>query len=619
MTTKKPAARTRAVAAVKKVPVAKKTPVAKKAPAARKAPASKAAPAKQASTARKAPSARKALSVRKAPQTKKAPTSGKAPARRARPQAGGPSAPAATATAARGGNDILRVAVTFRRRDDQDGPTRFGARMSADTVAAFIPDPAQVDLALAELARRGFVLTGRGELSASMRCTRREFEAVFGTRLERMKAPGGADAQFQSILYPPENATWSPDPLVQALLDDVYIQWPHIYLAAGTGKAGKRRKDGQSVKSTKNNKNSKAGKGSKTTGKGRSKAAGISPVPPALPYFHLVAPGDLVSQLNAGAAHRRGLTGKGVRVVMIDSGFDHSHPYFAAHGYKSSVVLAPGAADRRRDGNGHGTGESANIFAIAPDVTFIGVKLDNEADPQAGASVLEGLQEALKHDPHVISVSLGYDLRGSGNAPLTTLPNSLVALEAEIQAAVRRGIVIVFSAGNGHYAFPGQMPDVISAGGVYVDESGAMQASDYASAFLSRIYSGRSVPDVCGLVGMRPHASYIALPIPPGCEIDRDGAEHDGTAADDGWGVFSGTSAAAPQLAGLCALLRQANPALSPGEIKALLRRTARDVITGHANPASDPAGRGVAAGQGEDGATGAGLVDAGAALRQFR
>lgn len=52
--------------------------------------------------------------------------------------------------------------------------------------------------------------------------------------------------------------------------------------------------------------------------------------------------------------------------------------------------------------------------------------------------------------------------------------------------------------------------------------------------------------------------------------------------------------------------------------IKAILRRTARDVTAGHANPASDPAGRGLSAGGGEDGATGAGLVDAYAAVKQL-
>jgi len=60
--------------------------------------------------------------------------------------------------------------------------------------------------------------------------------------------------------------------------------------------------------------------------------------------------------------------------------------------------------------------------------------------------------------------------------------------------------------------FLGMMPEVVSAGGVYIDENGEMQASDYASAFTSRIYSGRNVPDFCGLVGLLPHANYIMLP-----------------------------------------------------------------------------------------------------------
>jgi subtilisin family serine protease len=158
---------------------------------------------------------------------------------------------------------------------------------------------------------------------------------------------------------------------------------------------------------------------------------------------------------------------------------------------------------------------------------------------------------------------------------------------------------------------------VISAGGVFVDQAGRMRASDYASAFKSRIYSGRTVPDFCGLVGLLPHADYIMLPIPPGCDLDREEGAHDGTTKTDGWGVFSGTSAAAPQLAAVCALLLERNPGLTPGDIKAVLKRTARDVTSGNANPASDPARSGLRAKAGFDGATGAGLVDAFAAFQQ--
>src|SRR5262249_36873266 len=207
--------------------------------------------------------------------------------------------------------------------------------------------------------------------------------------------------------------------------------------------------------------------------------------------------------------------------------------------------------------------------------------------------------------------------RRTSNVPLSKLPNNLVALEAEIQAAVAAGVIVVFSAGNGHVSFPGMMPEVISAGGVFVDQNGNARASDYASAFTSRIYSGRNVPDFCGLVGLQPHADYIMLPIPPACEIDRENSLHDGTASGDAWGVFSGTSAAAPQLAGVCALLREKNANATPAEIKSTLQRTCRDVTAGSSNAASNE-GVALTAGAGADSATGAGLVDAFSAWQQM-
>jgi subtilisin family serine protease len=212
-------------------------------------------------------------------------------------------------------------------------------------------------------------------------------------------------------------------------------------------------------------------------------------------------------------------------------------------------------------------------------------------------------------------VSIGFDLvlAGAQRKHRTTLPNSLKALEAEVQSLVAAGVVVVFSAGNGHASFPGMMPEVISAGGVFVNESSRMEASDYASAFASRIYPGRRVPDLCGLVGMDPGARFIMLPVPPRCQLD---ALDDETLNSDGWGVFSGTSAAAPQLAGVCALLLQKNPGLSPGEVKAVLRRTCRDVVHGSANAASNE-GTALRAVSGSDSATGAGLVDAFAAWQQ--
>ena len=213
--------------------------------------------------------------------------------------------------------------------------------------------------------------------------------------------------------------------------------------------------------------------------------------------------------------------------------------------------------------------------------------------------------------PQIISCSWGSSNR------LGPLSAADQALAAAISLAVASGIIVVFSAGNGHWGFPGQHPDVISAGGTYMLADGTFQASDYASGFASNIYPGRNVPDVTGLVGMQPRAAYIMLPLQPGDSIDVDLATSgtfpngDETASNDGWAAISGTSAAAPQLAGVAALIRQACPQLTPDSVRSIMKSTARDVTTGTCNPSTG----GNAAVPGPDLATGNGLVDANRAV----
>lgn len=321
---------------------------------------------------------------------------------------------------------------------------------------------------------------------------------------------------------------------------------------------------------------------------------------PLKSYHHLRVPGDVSLGLNADRAHRGGITGKGVKVVMVDSGWE-AHPYFVQRGYRSSpTVLGPSATNPTVDENGHGTAESANLFAVAPDVDFTMVKI-NFVNSTGAFNAAVGLA------PHIISCSWGSSVR---NPPLSAANQ---ALAAAIAAAVAGGVIVVFSAGNGHFGYPGQHPDVISAGGTYLNLDGTMRASDYSSGFASAIYPGRNVPDVTGLVGDRPRAAYIMLPLPQGCAIDVDlagGGAHpngDETAPNDGWSAISGTSAAAPQLAGACALVKQACPRLTPPAVRDILKSTARDVTAGNCNPATG----GHAAVAGPDLATGRGLVDA--------
>jgi subtilisin family serine protease len=214
---------------------------------------------------------------------------------------------------------------------------------------------------------------------------------------------------------------------------------------------------------------------------------------------------------------------------------------------------------------------------------------------------------AVRQRPNIITNNWGYNIdRGT-----STLPPFLVPLEIEITSAVAQGITVLFAAGNGHYSWPGSMPEVISVGGGYVGEKfyDDLEASSYASSFDSSLYPGLHVPDVCGLVGQAPGGIYIMMPTQPKSTTDRGLAggafpNKDQTLSDDGWACASGTSSATPMVAKVVALMMEKKPDLLPDEIKAILEGTARDIIKGNS-------GMGDSATVGWDKATGYGLVDA--------
>jgi hypothetical protein len=317
---------------------------------------------------------------------------------------------------------------------------------------------------------------------------------------------------------------------------------------------------------------------------------------PLKSYWHLRVPADVSLGCNADRAHRGGTTGRGIKLVMTDTGW-YQHPYFVERGYKfQTALLGPATSNAATDDDGHGTAESANAFATAPDIDFRMVKM-------SFVNSIGGFNAAVGLAPHIISNSWGSHRI---NGPLSAADQ---AMAAAVSAAVASGIIVVFAAGNGQWGFPGQHPDVISVGGVYLEANGDMRASNYSSGFASQIYPGRNVPDVCGLVGQRPRAAYIVLPVQPGCstDVNSSGGTHpngDETTSNDGWAALSGTSAAAPQVAGVCALIKQACPTLTPAEVRTILFQSARDVTTGTNNT-------GQTAGPGHDLATGPGLVDA--------
>lgn len=340
-----------------------------------------------------------------------------------------------------------------------------------------------------------------------------------------------------------------------------------------------------------------------------------SPIPPPSGRFHLRAPSDIALGLNALQAHREGFLGEGVTVAMPDSG-QYRHPYFAAYGYqiKPTITVVPGT-NRGKDPVGHGTGESANIFAAAPSATLQAIRVSNDRGALVGA--ISGFMKAKELRPHIITCSWG----GDGPFPPDGSPDEFeMAFALEIQNAIEQSIVVVFSAGNSQFSIEPQVPGVLAAGGAFMAQDLSLRASDYASGYASPWFQGVTVPTVCGLVGMRPRAQYLMLPVQPRSEIDVMESQAipvdpgDGTTANDGWALFSGTSAAAPQIAGVVALILGAKPGLRPAQVTEALTKTATDIVAGRCHPRYNHPAQ-----VGHDEATGFGLVNALAAVEYAR
>jgi hypothetical protein len=438
-----------------------------------------------------------------------------------------------------------------------------GDKINSETYINFFSEEDLIRRSVAMLQEAGFDVLQVSGTTINIAGTQKQYEAAFNTRLtleQREVIKPGVGADLAEFVECPE--TDLPGLIATRgtrfadLLEGVAIEEPRYFFAA-------------------------------------------SMFAPHKSYWHLDVPAGVSLGCNADKAHRAGITGKGVKVAMVDSGH-FKHPFFVGRGYRvAPVVLGPGAANPLADESGHGTGESANIFAVAPDVELLPVKI-NFVNSKGAFDAAVGLS------PDIITCSWG------SSKQFGPLSAADLALATSISTAVASGITVVFSAGNGHWGFPGQHPDVISAGGVFMDKDESLRASNYASGFLSNIYANRRVPDLSGLVGLLPKAIYLMLPLQPGDQIDvgNAGGAHpngDETANNDGWAAFSGTSAAAPQLAGAAALIKQACAKLKPAEIRDLLMKGARDVTSGTCHPNTG----GNAAVAGPDLATGSGLVDA--------
>lgn len=297
--------------------------------------------------------------------------------------------------------------------------------------------------------------------------------------------------------------------------------------------------------------------------------------------------------------------GQGEKVCIVDSGFWPGHPYFGRVGACVDGVPVPGGTKVGIDASGHGTAISRNVLMVAPKAELVGISYAGGAG-SSGTLIEAALEIAAEQGPSVINCSWGWEHE-----------QSWPGIEMLLRELVDEGHIIVFAAGNGRMrSWPASLPEVISVGGVYADEQGELQASNFASGFHSDRYPGRLVPDVSALCGQQPHGIYIPLPCPPGSDADRGTGlpfpEGDETRNGDGWCVMSGTSSAAPQVSGvialMCARARSQGRRLAPAEVRDLLQQSALEIHTGSNAFGLPSLGR-------PNVATGHGLVQAAAAL----
>jgi subtilisin-like proprotein convertase family protein len=273
-----------------------------------------------------------------------------------------------------------------------------------------------------------------------------------------------------------------------------------------------------------------------------------------------------LEQIGVPPLHELGITGQGVVIGMLDTGFRTTHeslqhlPVLAAHDFINGddvVDNQPGDPPGQYD---HGTKTLSTVAAYRPGALVgpafgASVILAKTEDTSQEVPIEEdfwvaGLEWVESLGADVVSSSLGYsnwyqfsDL--DGNTAVTTIAADLAAA---------RGVCVVNSAGNerntswGHIIAPADGDDVITAGGVNLAGEIAWFSSPGPS------YDGRIKPDVCALAVSTP----VANPAD----------DHQYTAA-------SGTSFSCPLTAGVAALVLSRVPSLTPLQVREALRATA--------------------------------------------
>jgi serine protease AprX len=292
---------------------------------------------------------------------------------------------------------------------------------------------------------------------------------------------------------------------------------------------------------------------------------------------------NVVDQIGARSLWKKGFTGQGIGVAVIDTGVADVAPLQGATKVTALVDLTGEAAVPQaqfRDTYGHGT-HMAGIIAgrdpgadpsraknnpgwflgVAPDASIISVKVGDNSGAVDVTQVIAGIdwvvENASLYNIRVISLSYG-----SGSY----LPYNTDPVTAAVERAWFAGIVVVVAAGNdGRSArllgTPANDPYVIAVAAAELKNNGSWKVPQWATSG-----DGTRNPDLTA-----PGTSIVSLRA-PGSRID---VEHSEGYVSPALFKGSGSSQATAVTAGAVALLLSARPTLTPDQVKAILRSSA--------------------------------------------
>ena len=274
-------------------------------------------------------------------------------------------------------------------------------------------------------------------------------------------------------------------------------------------------------------------------------------------------------QIGAPTAWKAGYDGHGVKVAVLDTGYDAGHPDLAKQVVASESFVPDQAV---QDLHGHGT-HTASIVAglgtasdgkrkgVAPGAELlIGKVLDNSGGGY-DSEAIAGMEWAVQQGAKVVSMSLG-GWPTDGTDPMS---------QAVDELSKSSGALFVIAAGNSGaeetVGSPGAAAEALTVGAVDRDDKLA-----YFSSRGPRLGDGALKPEVTA----------------PGVEIAaaRAAGTEQGHVLGQYYTAMSGTSMATPHVAGAAAILAQRHPDWTGPQLKAALAATAVPSTTATHRPA---------------------------------